>query len=132
MEPPPMRPELEAAGLGLSQGAAELLPVSSSAHVAVVPWLLGWEVAAWPPDRRKELEVALHCGAGLALAPALWRGRPDLRTLALSLAPPVIAGYLLEGPIEARLGGPAGLSSGLTLGAIALVVCDRRRGVSSS
>ena len=42
MEPPPlMRPELEAAALGLIQGATELLPVSSSAHVAMVPWLLG-------------------------------------------------------------------------------------------
>src|SRR4051812_29400801 len=90
-----LRRTLEAAALGLIQGAAELLPVSSSAHVAMVPWLLGWEVAAWPPDRRKELEVALHCGAGLALAPALWRERPDLRTLALALAPPAIAGYLL-------------------------------------
>jgi undecaprenyl-diphosphatase len=117
---------LEAAALGLIQGAAELLPVSSSAHVAIVPWLLGWEVAAWPPDRRKELEVALHCGAGLALAPALWRGRPDLRTLALSLAPPVIAGYLLEERIESRLGGPVAIAGGLLAGAAALAAADRR------
>jgi undecaprenyl-diphosphatase len=116
---------LEAAALGLIQGAAELLPVSSSAHVAMVPWLLGWEVAQWPPERRKELEVALHCGAGLALAPALWRERADARTLALSLAPPVVAGYLLEERIESRLGGPVAIAGGLLAGAIALVVADR-------
>jgi undecaprenyl-diphosphatase len=122
-----MPPALEAAALGLIQGATELLPVSSSAHVAMVPWLLGWDVAEWPPERRKELEVALHCGAGLAMAPALWRGRPDLRTLALSLAPPVLAGYLLEERIESRLGGPAAIAGGLLAGAIALAAADRRR-----
>jgi undecaprenyl-diphosphatase len=125
----PRPPEpLQVAALGLIQGAAELLPVSSSAHVAAVPWLLGWSVAEWAPERRKELEVALHTGALAALAPALWRARPELRVLALSLAPPVIAGYLLERPIEERLGGPAGLASGLVLGAVALAAADRRAG----
>src|SRR4051794_41553882 len=91
-----MPPEFaQVAALGLIQGAAELLPVSSSAHVAAVPWLLGWPVAEWAPERRKELEVALHAGALAALAPALWRLRPHPRTLALSLAPPLIAGHRL-------------------------------------
>ncbi len=121
-----MPPEFaQVAALGLIQGAAELLPVSSSAHVAAVPWLLGWSVADWPDERRKELEVALHAGALAAMAPALWRLRPDARTLALSLAPPVIAGYLLERPIEERLGGPAGLVVGLLGGAAALAAADR-------
>ena len=124
-----MPPEFaQVAALGLIQGAAELLPVSSSAHVAAVPWLLGWSVAEWPADRRKELEVALHAGALAAMAPALWRLRPDVRTLALSLAPPVIAGFVLERPIEERLGGPAGLATGLLLGAVALAAADRGEG----
>ena len=117
---------LQVAALGLIQGAAELLPVSSSAHVAAVPWLLGWDVAAWAPERRKELEVALHFGALVALAPSLWRLRPDARTLVLSLAPPVVLGYALERPIEERLGGPAGLAAGLVMGAAALAAADRR------
>jgi undecaprenyl-diphosphatase len=122
-----MPPELaQVVALGLIQGAAELLPVSSSAHVAALPWLLGWSAADWVPERRKELEVALHAGALVALAPALWRVRPDLRTLALSLAPPVIVGYALERPIEERLGGPGGLASGLLVGAVALAAADRR------
>jgi undecaprenyl-diphosphatase len=122
-------PELEAAALGLIQGATELLPVSSSAHVAMLPWLLGWDVAAWPPERRKELEVALHTGAALAMAGAMWRGRADARTLALSLAPPVLAGYALEGWIERRLGGPGAIAGGLLAGAAMLALADRRRAV---
>jgi undecaprenyl-diphosphatase len=128
-----MPPETaQVVALGLIQGATELLPVSSSAHVAAIPQLLRWSVAQWAPERRKELEVALHAGALLALAPSLWRARPDSRTLALSLAPPVILGYALEGPIESRLGGPNGLAAGLTLGAAALVLADRERSGSSS
>src|SRR3954470_6870811 len=117
-----MRPQLEVAALGLIQGAAELLPVSSSAHVAAVPWLLGWEVGDWEPARRKELEVAVRAGAALALPPRLLRALPDARTLALSLAPPVLAGYLLEKPIEERLGNPA---IGLLLAAAPLAAADR-------
>jgi len=123
-----MPPALESAALGAIQGAAELLPVSSSAHVAMVPWLLGWEVSRWPPDHRKELEVALHTGAAVALAPALWRERADLRTLALSLAPPVILGYAFERWIEERLGGPAAIAGGLLAGAGALAAADARPG----
>ena len=115
-----MPAELEAAALGLIQGAAELLPVSSSAHVAMAPWLLGWEVAAWPPERRKELEVALHFGAALAMAPELWRARPDVRTLVLAAAPPALAGFAFERAVERRLGGPVAIAGGLLAGALAL------------
>jgi undecaprenyl-diphosphatase len=118
------RPELEAAALGLVQGAAELLPVSSSAHVGALPWLLGWECAGWPAARRKELEVALHCGAAVALAPALLRALPDVRTLALSFAPPAIVGYRLERRIEERLSGPLPLAAGLLTGAATLAAAD--------
>src|SRR3954447_5203020 len=115
-----MRPELEAPALGALQGAAELLPVSSSAHVAAVPWLLGWA------PRDKAFEVALHAGAAAALAPALLRGLPRPRTLAFSLAPPVIAGYAFEDAIESCLAGPVALAGGLLAGGLALAAADRR------
>ncbi len=121
-----MRPELEAAALGLIQGATELLPVSSSAHVAMAPWLLGWDVAAWEPERRKELEVALHFGAAVAMAPELWWAAPDARTLVLSAAPPALAGFALERVVERRLGGPVAIAGGLLAGALALAAADRR------
>ena len=47
--------------LGLVQGAAELLPVSSSAHLVLVPWLLKWD------DPGLAFDVALHLGTLVAL-----------------------------------------------------------------
>lgn len=117
----------EVVALGLLQGPAELLPVSSSGHLAAIPWLLGWEHARLHGERRKEVEVALHAGAALALL----IGRPgDLRghrleVLALSLAPPVVAGLAGERWIERRLGGPRSLAAGLLAGSAALVLADR-------
>ena len=121
-----MSAELEAAALGLIQGATELLPVSSSAHVAMLPWLLGWEMAAWPPDRRKELEVALHFGAAVAMAPELWWAAPDTLTLVLSAAPAALAGFAFERAVERHLGGPVAIAGGLLAGAIALAAADTR------
>ena len=48
--------------LGAVQGPAELLPVSSSAHVSLVPWFAGWRLDAGDPEIRKSFEVALHTG----------------------------------------------------------------------
>jgi undecaprenyl-diphosphatase len=47
--------------LALVHGITELLPVSSSAHLALAPWLLGW------PDRGLTFDIALHFGTLLAL-----------------------------------------------------------------
>jgi undecaprenyl-diphosphatase len=116
MSPPP---ELQAAALGVVQGLTELLPVSSSAHVAALPLLLDW------PARDKAFEVVLHAGAAAALAPQLLHALPGPRTLALSLAPAVVIGYLLERPIEERLQGPVPLAGGLLAGAAALAAADR-------
>src|SRR5581483_10878248 len=49
--------------LGAVQGPAELLPVSSSAHLTLIPWLAGWETAEQrDPELQKCFEVALHAG----------------------------------------------------------------------
>ena len=66
----------DAIALGLLHGPAELLPVSSSAHVTLVPWLLGWPYASLDADLRKRFEVALHAGTLAALLVGLRaRGR---------------------------------------------------------
>lgn len=57
---------LQAAVLGAVQGLTELLPVSSSAHLFLVPTLLGWPYAGLAFD------VALHGGTLLALVVAFW------------------------------------------------------------
>lgn len=96
--------------LGLIQGPAELLPVSSSGHLVLVPALLGWPYARLDADVRKTFEVALHAGAGLALA---WLMRDEiLESLrdpigtATLAAPAAIAGAALEPLIEERLSSP--------------------------
>jgi undecaprenyl-diphosphatase len=119
----------EAVALGLLQGPAELLPVSSSAHVELIPWLLGWEHARRSGAERKELAVALHAGTAVTLAAA--RGRAALRRpalLAVATAPPAIAGFLLERAIEQRLGGPRATALGLVAGSLALVGAERVAG----
>ena len=50
------------------QGPTELLPVSSSGHTTLIPWLAGRAYPRLDPQLRKAFEVALHAGAGLALA----------------------------------------------------------------
>jgi len=60
-------PAHRAVALGFVQGPAELLPVSSSAHIVLVPWLAGWDWDEVDPELRKSFEVALHAGAAGAL-----------------------------------------------------------------
>jgi undecaprenyl-diphosphatase len=76
---------------------------------------------------RKTVEVALHAGSAPALVLAL-RGelRPDLEGLALSAAPPALAGLLLERPIERRLGGVKAVAVAQLAASAALLLADRR------
>jgi len=122
------RAEREAVALGLLHGPAELVPVSSSGHVAALPWLLGWEVAGWEGARRKELEVALHAGTATALLLVLRPERLRPQLLASAFVPPAVVGLALERRIEERLGTPPTLAAGLLAGGAALVLADRSRG----
>src|SRR5450755_4488579 len=88
--------------LGALHGPAELLPISSSGHVALIPWLLGWDYDRLDPELRKAFEVALHAGTAAAL---LITQRTEVReaargmnlrlarAIALSFAPAAIVGY---------------------------------------
>ena len=60
-------PARRALALGIVQGPAELLPVSSSAHIVLIPWLAGWDWEAIDPEVRKSFEVALHTGTAAAI-----------------------------------------------------------------
>jgi len=112
---PPVTP-LQAAVLGVVQGLTEFLPISSSAHLYVVPTLLGWPYAGVAFD------VALHWGTLLALLVAFggewWklardlfaRGTPQQRAafdlfakLVVASVPGAIAGYLLQDLAETKL-----------------------------
>ena len=136
------RPELapvQAAALGLLHGPAELLPISSSGHLTLVPWLLRWRYAELDPELRKSFEVALHAGTAAALLLALRsevgeaaRGfdRRRAQLIALSFVPPAILAFALERPIERRLGTPSTIAAGLLAGSAAMAIADgapRRR-----
>jgi undecaprenyl-diphosphatase len=124
----------QAVALGALHGPAELLPISSSGHVALIPWLLGWDYSEFDDELRKAFEVALHAGTALALLITL-RGevgqaargldRRRLTLIALSFAPPAVVGYTLERPIERRLGTPGTVAVGLLAGSLVMGLADR-------
>ena len=53
--------------LGIVQGLAEFLPISSSAHLILLPWVLGWD------DPGLAFDVALHWGTLFAVLIVFWR-----------------------------------------------------------
>lgn len=127
---------LDAAALGVLHGPAELLPISSSGHVTLIPWLLRRPYAtALDPELRKAFEVALHAGTAAALLVALRdevgeaaRGLDARRVVLVvgSFVPPAVFGYRLERPIEERLGTPPTIAVGLVLGSAAMALADLR------
>ncbi len=89
---------LEAVVLGIVQGLTEFLPISSSAHLIVVPWLLGWEQPGL------QFDAALHLGTLVAVFAYFWR---DLLGMALALPRAVTRAPMLlrdPGPGWARAG----------------------------
>ncbi|MGZ4170473.1 MAG: undecaprenyl-diphosphate phosphatase [Solirubrobacteraceae bacterium] len=124
----------EALVLGALHGPAELLPISSSGHIAVIPWLLDWEYRDVDAELRKAFEVALHAGTAAALLITLRSEVSDaVRGMSLRLAelvvlsfvPPAIVGYTLERPIERYLGTPQTIALGLVAGSLAMAWADR-------
>lgn len=115
-----IRTLIEAIILGIVQGVAEFAPISSSAHLIIVPWLFGWDN---PALTSLAFDVALHLGTLAAVViyfwADLWRllkaglasvfqfrigGDPDRRLawyLVLATIPAVIVGYYMEDTIDA-------------------------------
>jgi undecaprenyl-diphosphatase len=127
-------PIWQAVVLGALHGPAELLPISSSGHIAVVPWLAGWNYTRLDDELRKSFEVALHTGTAAALLISLRREvRDAVRGLSprrvwqigLSFAPPAFFGYRYERSIERHFGTPPTVACGLVAGALAMAVADR-------
>ena len=135
---------LRALVLGVLQGLGEFLPISSSGHLIVVPWLMGW------PDSGLAFDVALHLGTLAAVGFAFWRdwvrllgagyrglvaGRPfadaDARLLwylALATVPGAVAGKLLEERAETAFRSPGLVALMMALMGVVLWAADRRAG----
>lgn len=121
---------LQATVLGVVQGLTEFLPVSSSGHLILVPYLFGW------PDQGLAFDAAIHLGTLAALL-AYFRG--ELRALAsgglsprlavllvLATFPGGLAGLLFDRLIETHLRSALVVATSTALWAIVMAVADRR------
>jgi undecaprenyl-diphosphatase len=131
----------QAVALGLLHGPAELAPVSSSGHTALLAWYRGWNYGPLDAGARKRFEVALHAGTTAALlivsrrelATIVRRRSPGAspglgRVVVLACIPPALAGGLLQQEIEQRLGTPATIAAALAGGSLAMVIAERHGG----
>src|SRR5688572_1730720 len=126
--------------LGLVQGLAELLPISSSAHLALTPYFFGWT------DPGLAFDVALHAGTLLALSwyfrdewrrmfVSAWRISSTRRVdsiddrllvyLVVATIPAAVAGVLLDDYAETVFRAPAIMGTTLIVMGIVLWAVDR-------
>jgi undecaprenyl-diphosphatase len=126
---------LQSIVLGLIQGVTEFLPVSSSAHLVIVPWFAAW------PDQGLAYDIALHWGTLLSLlvyfrtelvgfARAATRGKdsPERRLafgLVLATVPGAAAGLLFEDLIETLFREPERIAFALAAFGLLLGAADR-------
>ena len=123
---------IEALVLGIVQGLTEFLPISSSAHLVLVPELFGWEQPSLP------YVVLLHAGTLLALvvyfrrelaalAAGVFRPGPERRlaiVLALGTIPAAIIGVAFEEQFEEAFGHPKQVAIQLVLSGLILVAAE--------
>jgi undecaprenyl-diphosphatase len=142
-------PILHAIVLGLVQGLSEFLPISSSGHLLLVPWLFDWNDFD-SESTEKAFDVALHIGTLIA-AIAYFRHdlvvyvREGVRTvvrrerpvttdgrvawlLLLATVPAALVGAVFEEQIDERLGTPTIIAVSLILGGLLLGWADRQLG----
>ena len=118
---------LQAIILGIVQGLTEFLPISSSGHLLLVPWLFNWHFLLENPELNKTFDVALHLGTFVAVVLYFWReivrlvgawvrsvsrrslAEPEAKLawlLIVSTIPAALVGVLLEDFITNTLGKP--------------------------
>ena len=131
---------IQAIILGIVQGATEFIPVSSSGHLVLVPWLLGWD----PPGL--VFDTVVHWGTLVAVLGFFWRdwsvliwgsirgavardwSRPQLRMVCLLAAgtlPAATIGFVFEDFFESLFGEPGWVSVFLLVTAVILAVSER-------
>ena len=139
--------ELEALLLGIVQGLTEFLPISSSGHLILVPWLQDYDFLRDNPEFNKTFDVALHIGTLVAvlgyfradlirMTVAFFRtlrkrsiGTGDERiawVILVGTIPAVVIGGLGSGFIDEQLGEPWMIAVELIVFGLLLGYADRR------
>ncbi len=139
----------QALALGVAQGATELLPISSSGHLILVPWLFDWTYLEQNDAFNQTFDVSLHLGTCIAVGAYFWRdvvelvrawlgslrrrsvSTPSERlawAVAVGTIPAAIVGFALEDPIAEHLGDPWQLAIFLAAFGFLLGWADRRPG----
>jgi undecaprenyl-diphosphatase len=132
--------------LGVVQGATELLPISSSGHLILVPWAANWTYLETHDSFNKTFDVALHLGTLVAVVLYFWgdivryvvawvgsvrRRRvatPDERlawAVFAATIPAAIVGAAGESFIERKLGEPWQIAIVLAVFGVLLWLADR-------
>ena len=140
-------PDWQALVLGIVQGMTELLPISSSGHLVLVPWLGDWRFLEEHDDFNHTFDVALHLGTALAVAGYfagdLWQlirawfgtlSRRRIETTDERLAwivvvatiPAGVVGLALEDVITSKLGEPWQIAILLAVFGVVLWLVDQR------
>ena len=142
-------PIFHAIVLGLVQGLTEFLPVSSSGHLLLVPWLMGWNDFA-DVSVEKAFDVALHLGTLIAVAGyfrkdlakyiqdglrmVFQRQRPSTPEgrlawlLVVASIPAALFGAVFGNWVDENLGKPVIIGVSLMVFAVVLAWADRRPG----
>jgi undecaprenyl-diphosphatase len=134
-------PLTQAVVLGAVQGLTEFLPISSSAHLILVPWLLGWE------DQGLTFDVVLHAGTLIALLSFFWKdwlgmvlivGRKDplvsraaarpwlLFLIICGTIPAAAAGFFGQRMVETQLRSPLILAMAMIGVALLLWLAEKK------
>ncbi|MET0727108.1 MAG: undecaprenyl-diphosphate phosphatase [Acidimicrobiales bacterium] len=139
-------PIFHAIVLGITQGLSEFLPISSSGHLRIVPWLFGWDDFAGQESLEKTFDVALHLGTLIGAVAYFWADivrylragfrRGALATtdgrlawlLVVSSVPAAVTGALFADFIEEKTGYIWLIATMLIVFGLVLGWADRRTG----
>jgi undecaprenyl-diphosphatase len=145
-EKPGRLSDWQALVLGIVQGATELLPISSSGHLILVPWAANWHYLETHESFNKTFDVALHLGTLVAVVAYFWNDigryvvawfgtlrRRRIETaderiawaVAAATIPAAIAGAVGESVIEKHLGDPWQIAVVLAVFGVLLWLADR-------